>query len=190
MFNFIFKVAVILLFASVFLYFTLPIRVLGIDEKQILLQEYSWLIDVLPDNKTFIWTASLPEAADKIIIKKIAIDLSEQRMFLYENKKMIKEFLVSTGMPGMETPIGEFQIKNKFPKQWSKAAGLWMPYWMAVATDGRFGIHELPEWPNGIKEGEDHLGQPVSHGCIRLGIGAAKEVYEWAEVGVRVEIEK
>jgi lipoprotein-anchoring transpeptidase ErfK/SrfK len=30
----------------------------------------------------------------------------------------------------------------------------------------------------------------ASHGCVRMGIGAAKEMYEWAPVGTRVIIEK
>jgi lipoprotein-anchoring transpeptidase ErfK/SrfK len=32
------------------------------------------------------------------------------------------------------------------------------------------------------------LGIPVSHGCVRLGIGPAKQVYEWTEVGTPVII--
>jgi len=28
------------------------------------------------------------------------------------------------------------------------------------------------------------LGHAVSHGCVRLQIGPAKEVYDWTEVGV------
>jgi lipoprotein-anchoring transpeptidase ErfK/SrfK len=63
-----------------------------------------------------------------------------------------------------------------------------MPFWMAVAADGKFGIHELPEWPGGYKEGANHLGIPVSHGCIRLGVGPAKQVYDWTEVGTPVVI--
>ena len=54
----------------------------------------------------------------------------------------------------------------------------------------KYGLHELPEWPGGKKEGEDHLGTPVSGGCIRLGVGAAKELYEWADVGTEVIISK
>ncbi|MCK4554035.1 L,D-transpeptidase, partial [Candidatus Parcubacteria bacterium] len=65
--------------------------------------------------------------------------------------------------------------------------GLWMPWWMSLQS-GYFGIHELPEWPDGSKEGEDHLGKPVSHGCIRLGIGPAEFLYNWAEIGTQVFI--
>ncbi len=88
----------------------------------------------------------------------------------------------------MDTPRGEFKVSNKHPRPWSKQYGLYMPYWMAIMSSGKYGIHELPEWPSGYKEGENHLGTPVSHGCVRLGVGAAKRVYEWAEIGTPIII--
>ena len=57
-----------------------------------------------------------------------------------------------------------------------------MPFWMQFTGMGH-GIHELPEWPGGYKEGAAHLGIPVSHGCVRLGIGPAQTVYNWADKG-------
>jgi len=51
-------------------------------------------------------------------------------------------------------------------------------------------IHELPYWPGGYREGENHLGIPVSHGCVRLGIGAAAKVYQFAAIGTKVVIHK
>ena len=62
-----------------------------------------------------------------------------------------------------------------------------MPYWLGMGT-GRFGFHELPIWPSGYREGENHLGIAVSHGCIRLGIGPAEFLYNWVEVGTPVVI--
>jgi lipoprotein-anchoring transpeptidase ErfK/SrfK len=62
-----------------------------------------------------------------------------------------------------------------------------MPYWLGL-DDGRVGIHELPVWPNGYVEGEDHLGTPVSHGCIRLGHESAEFLYNWVEVEIEVFI--
>jgi lipoprotein-anchoring transpeptidase ErfK/SrfK len=61
-----------------------------------------------------------------------------------------------------------------------------MPWWMAFKYG--YGLHELPEWPSGKKEGENHLGIRVSHGCIRLGVGPAKWIYDWTPVGTRVEV--
>ena len=109
-------------------------------------------------------------------------------MVLFENGRAVQSYLISSGKRGMDTPKGEFSIHNKAPRPWSKAYGLYMPNWMAFTADGKFGIHELPEWPGGYKEGANHLGRPVSHGCIRLGVGAAQEVYDWTETGTTVII--
>lgn len=120
--------------------------------------------------------------------KYIDIDLTHQILSIFENGQMLGDYIISSGKRGMDTPKGNFSIHNKAPRVWSKRYGLYMPYWMAVASDGSFGLHELPEWPGGYKEGANHLGIPVSHGCIRLGIGAAQRVYEWTEVGTPVII--
>jgi len=120
------------------------------------------------------------------LTKTIKINLAKQKLTYYLNGVSLGEFKISSGKPGMGTPRGEFKIINKSPKAWSPY-GLWMPFWMGLGT-GKFGLHELPVWPNGYREGEDHLGWPVSHGCIRLGVGSAKKLYDWAEVGVKVVI--
>ena len=118
--------------------------------------------------------------------KYIDIDLSTQIMTTFESGKILNVYLISSGQRGMETPIGDHKIYNKAPRPYSKAYGLYMPYWMAIVPDGKMGLHELPEWPGGYKEGANHLGTPVSHGCVRLGVGAAKAVYDWAEIGTPV----
>ncbi len=120
--------------------------------------------------------------------KYIDVDIARQSMVLFEEGRVRGQFTVSSGKPGMDTPKGTFSVQNKAPRPWSQAYGLYMPYWMAFTADGKFGIHELPEWPGGYKEGANHLGHPVSHGCIRLGVGAAQEVYEWADMGTPIVI--
>jgi lipoprotein-anchoring transpeptidase ErfK/SrfK len=120
--------------------------------------------------------------------KYIDINLAVQILSIFENGKIIDSFLISSGKRGMETPQGQYAIRNKTPRAWSKVYGLYMPFWMALVADGKFGMHELPEWPGGYKEGVDHLGIPVSHGCVRLGVGPAKMIYDWAEIGTLVVV--
>lgn len=120
--------------------------------------------------------------------KKIVIDISEQNIKAYEGDKVVLDTKVSTGRVGMPTPLGSFKILSKNPRAWSSKYGLYMPYWMAFTPQGH-GIHELPEWPGGYKEGANHLGQRVSHGCVRLGIGPAKQLYDWANIGTPVIVQ-
>lgn len=116
----------------------------------------------------------------------IDITLATQTMVLFEDGKPVDAYIVSSGKRGMETPKGNFSIHNKAKRVWSKAYGLWMPYWMAILPSGKVGIHELPEWPSGYKEGAAHLGIPVSHGCVRLGVGSAERVFNFADIGTPV----
>jgi hypothetical protein len=120
------------------------------------------------------------------LTKRVEVDTGDQELSYFLGGVRMGKYPVSTGKPSMPTPKGYYLIINKAEKAWSPY-GLWMPYWMGLGT-GKFGIHQLPYWPNGYREGEDHLGQAVSHGCIRLGMEPAKELYEWANVGTPVFI--
>lgn len=115
--------------------------------------------------------------------KYIDIDLSSQTMFIFEDGKERGAFKVSTGKRGMDTPKGTFKVMGKSRRPWSKTYGLYMPWFIQFTAQGH-GIHELPEWPSGYKEGTNHLGIPVSHGCVRLGIGPAKTVYDFTTIGM------
>lgn len=121
--------------------------------------------------------------------KYIEVDLSNQQLFQMEGSQLIATRRVSTGKWSMPTPVGTYSINNKNPRAYSSKYDLYMPYWMAF-IGSKYGLHELPEWANGKKEGQDHLGKPVSHGCIRMGVGDAQQVYDWVDIGTPVVIHK
>jgi hypothetical protein len=120
--------------------------------------------------------------------RRIVIDLKKQQLSYEVGPQVILTFPVSTGKAGDRTPKGTFAVESKSLKAWSAAHGLWMPYWLNFYK-GKYGIHELPIWPSGYQETAAHLGTPVSHGCVRLGIGPAKQIYDLAEVGTPVLIQ-
>ncbi|TAL20485.1 murein L,D-transpeptidase [Patescibacteria group bacterium] len=128
----------------------------------------------------------------KRLTKSVSIHTKSQKLAYYLDGVKLGEFTVSTGKKKTPTPSGEFTITKKAPKAWSKMAGLWMPWWINFtgpkARPGLYAIHELPIWPGGKREGASHLGKPVSGGCVRLGIGAAKFIYDWAPIGTKVVI--
>lgn len=124
---------------------------------------------------------------NKKLSKKIEINLKKQELYYFLAGVKLAAFKVSSGKASMPTPKGTFKISNKSLKAWSHDYGLWMPYWLGIKGKN-FGIHELPVWPNGYREGANHLGTPVSHGCVRLGIGPAQKLFNWAEIGTEVKI--
>lgn len=119
--------------------------------------------------------------------KYIEINLTTNRLYVYENGRKRFEAITSDGRPGMPTPSGEFTVLSKEERHWSGKYGLWMPYSLKFHPGG-FYIHRLPEWPGGYVEGENHLGIDVSHGCVRVGYDEAKPLYDMVEVGTPVII--
>lgn len=127
-------------------------------------------------------TTSEPKRLEKKIVINTASQILETRV----SGMTIGSYTVSTGRNDW-TPKGDFEIWYKHPRAWSRSAKLWMPNWMAF--DGtKFGIHALPEWPSGVKEGEESLGEAVSGGCVRLSDEDAQYLYEWAPIGTKVHI--
>lgn len=126
-------------------------------------------------------------SSTKKLSQRIEVDLKKQQLTYFVGGQPWKKMVVSTGKASMPTPRGNFPVVNKSPKAWSNSYKLWMPYWMGL-SHGEFGLHELPIWPNGYQEGKDHLGRPVSHGCIRLGVKDAKYLYDRVTVGTIVTI--
>lgn len=118
--------------------------------------------------------------------KRIEISLGKQELSYFLGVVRMGKFIVSSGVNNT-TPKGTFYIANKIPNAWS-SYGLWMPYWMGLRGQ-HFGLHELPYWPDGRREGESSLGHPASHGCVRMGRnGEAETLYNWAEIGIPVVI--
>lgn len=140
------------------------------------------------DDKKEIDSFFDPKSSSTVKLSKLVkVDLKNQKLSYFVGDYKIGSFLVSSGVRNT-TPRGTFKIYNKSPNAWS-SYGLWMPYWMSFTPTGKMGLHELPYWPNGRREGETSLGHPASHGCVRMGRhGEAETLYKWAEVGTPVVI--
>lgn len=115
------------------------------------------------------------------------IDLTLQKLCRVDGQTVVDCYPISSGKPGMATPTGTYNISEKDPRNWSSPYSMWLPFWQRVT--GSYGIHELPETST-WKETAEHLGTPVSHGCMRLGVGPAETVYNWTVVGTTVFIHK
>lgn len=99
---------------------------------------------------------------------KVRIDLSSQRLHVSIDGKPTHSWAISSGRAGYETPRGVFR------PQW--AARIWysrkydnapMPH--AVFFNGGVAVHATSA--TGL------LGQPASHGCVRLAPGHAAQFY-------------
>ncbi len=122
--------------------------------------------------------------------KRIVVDLSEQRMYVYQDGQLLWNWVVSTGRPGQATAVGSWKVLNKIPNAWAATWSLQMPYWLGIYWAGSLqnGIHALPIMSNGQTLWAGYLGQRVSFGCIILSTQHARTLYNWASVGTPVDV--
>jgi LysM repeat protein len=122
--------------------------------------------------------------------QRIVVDLSEQRMYVYQGGQLLWNWVVSTGRPGQATVVGHYKVLNKLPNAYAYTWNLQMPYWLGIYWAGSLqnGIHALPIQANGQRLWDGYLGTPVSFGCIILNTQNAQTLYNWAAVGTPVDI--
>jgi LysM repeat protein len=134
--------------------------------------------------------AVVTNAATAVTSKLIDIDLSSQRMTVWENGRVKWYWVCSTGEPGRATYPGHFGVISKIPNAYSSVFRLQMPWWLGVYWAGSLqnGIHALPLQSNGQTLWAGLLGQRVSYGCIILDTENARALYYWADIGTPVTI--
>jgi len=106
-----------------------------------------------------------------------------QTIVFLEGEQEANLALVSTGRPTRySTPSGNFEVLYK---RWSPVSSIYrvhMPYWQALESSGAIGLHQAG------RSAEHRLGEPLSHGCVRLGYFTARWAYFWLPVGAQVII--
>jgi len=121
-------------------------------------------------------------------LKKIVLINKEKQELVVldfaDTFRVILKTEISTGKKGYPTPCGEFKITKKRQSRISKKYGGTMTYWNCIVPDESIGIHGLEN-----KLYEKNLGQPVSHGCIRISNSITSTFYEIASIGTLVLIE-
>jgi len=96
------------------------------------------------------------------------IDLSEQRMRVYENGFLRYSWKVSTARRGYVTPVGTYR-PQRLERMWYSRKYHHSPMPHSIFFRGGYAIHGT----NAIK----HLGHRASHGCVRLHPDHAAVLY-------------
>ncbi|MDQ1282137.1 MAG: hypothetical protein QG630_488 [Patescibacteria group bacterium] len=124
-------------------------------------------------------------------VKKILVNLKDQKLYAYNGENKVMEFLISSGLDDLPTPIGTFKIFQKTPSRYMQGPlpgisdqeyDLPGVPWTMYFTNSGAAIHGA-YWHNSF-------GEQWSHGCINLDPSDAERLYSWAEVGTQVIVEK
>ena len=108
----------------------------------------------------------------------IHVDVAQKRLTLFCGDELIKSYPVATGTWDTPTPVGVFTITHRFSGEMCGFGtcflGLNVPW-------GNYGIH-------GTNKPES-IGYAASHGCIRMQVRDAEELYRLVPNGTKVVIE-
>ena len=136
---------------------------------------------VLNADYSFISAPAAPQARLGVG-KEIIVDLSDERTYAYEDGKLIRNVLSSTGLPGTPTVQGAFKVQRKYVSQTMTGPGYYLPgvpyimyFYAGYALHGTY-------WHN-------NFGHPMSHGCVNLPTSEAEWFYNWTEIGTPVYVE-
>ena len=116
------------------------------------------------------------QAADEPYV--IHVDVEQKRLTLFKGNEIVKTYTVATGTWDTPTPVGVFTITHRF----SGAMGGFGTCFLGLDVPwGNYGIH-------GTNKPES-IGYSASHGCIRMRVADAEELYALVPNGTKVIIE-
>ncbi|MEA3064958.1 MAG: hypothetical protein QOJ27_1404 [Sphingomonadales bacterium] len=121
----------------------------------------------------FVWQPERAAAGEV----EIVVSLPLQRAYVYRGGALIGVSTVSTGRPGHSTPTGRFDILQKQREHYSnRYNNAPMPFMQRLTWDG-IALHagQIP-------------GRPASHGCVRLPLAFARQLFAVTRVGASVHI--
>jgi lipoprotein-anchoring transpeptidase ErfK/SrfK len=107
------------------------------------------------------------EPATPLLVARI--DVSDQRMYVYLDERLVDIFQVSTARKGYITPTGRYRALwlSRFHRSRKYD---WAPMPFAVFFNGGYAVHGTTDLRR--------LGRPASHGCVRLHPQNAKVFFD------------
>ena len=111
-----------------------------------------------------VWLAA-PAAAERVLVR---VSLSEQLMRVHHEGRLIHTWPVSTGKAPKRTPVGRYVPQSLAAAHRSSIYGNAPMPW-SIFFRGNYAIHGTTDLAR--------LGQPASHGCVRLHPDHAKILF-------------
>lgn len=151
--------------------------------------------ETMVDDMNYVSHASVDAASLTGLQRNLEINLTEQVMHAKFGNLSVWQMPTSTGAWDTPTPTGSYQI---FQKQELRVGGksphYRMPYWQFWDSRG-YGIHALPylgSTQGGYfwEEAREHIGSPVSHGCVRTLPEDAEKLYGFTTIGTPMVIHR
>lgn len=124
---------------------------------------------------------------DSAVPQDIVVDLSEQRLYVYENGLLERSFFVSSGIAQYPTPTGSFTV--------TKAPSVLYQGYYGPNNPGNYdygwvknNLRIKPHYFIHTAYWHDDFGHRRSHGCVNVKREHADWLYEWANEGAPITI--
>lgn len=101
--------------------------------------------------------------------------LDRQLLLIVHGDHVIRSLPISSGV-GALTPAGSYRVYSKAVSSWSKRFKVWLP-WASYFNNG-IAFHGYPDVPV----------YPASHGCVRVPLKFAREVFRLLPPDSRVDV--
>lgn len=111
-------------------------------------------------------TGTGPASAETLSVQ---IDLSDQRMRVHDSARVLYSWPVSTARSGYCTPVGTYR-PIRLERMWYSTIYDNAPMPHSIFFRGGYAIHGTTDIAG--------LGQPASHGCVRLHPDHARTLFE------------
>lgn len=116
------------------------------------------------------------------------VDLSDQQLYAFENGVMVNTFPISAGLYPWATPVGVHSVLAKLPYvdySWNYGVDNPNNYSLGLVP---WNLRIYPHIYIHYAYWHDNFGEPMSHGCVNASLENMIWVYNWADVGVPVEV--
>ncbi len=140
---------------------------------------------------------ALPKVADRQLGRTVGVDLSSNRLTLWNGFKVLRTYSVATAKPGFTTPRGSWKVVSKvmFPTWHNPAPNGWgsgEPLVIPPGPGNPLGTRALNLSAPAIRihgtPSDYSIGHYASHGCIRMHMPDVEALYPLVPVGTPVLI--
>lgn len=138
----------------------------------------------------------VPEPPQSNTNQGVVVDISDQRLFAFEEGLLVYTTPITSGKRGYGTVQGDFSVTRKQQNRVLNSPfkdqkyRLYVDYWIEFFP--KYGIHDACNSKNCWRKefgGPDYVTRG-SHGCVNTPYDAVKWLYEWSKEGTAVRVQQ